>query len=579
MSDLQLLFEVLRTCDETFVQLKDEQLYCEVYNQQTGTLSVNILDCGSLNENELFSLNQIKKITGDLIIRSSHLKQISCFNYLLSVNKLIIKKNEILRSISGFNTLTSINSLEIGSNKELKNIDGFNSLFSKNNYIDGYIKITSNGLLENIRFLSGIKKINSSFYLHYNGLTSLQGLEQLESISASLSLSSNKLTSLKELKNLKNIDGMLGLVNNQLKSLEGLESLEHLKTVKWGGHYRTIALNVNPNLIDISALKNIQTDNSIVIIKTDSFNQYTTIPDKNSTFNKNMLEVHNNSTDSIVQLGSKLKFPKIKSIFSNNANSDEEFPLENLIQGAGISFSNKPPYGSISKKCWSTKRLNKAYSSYFKKYEPIVIDIKLANIESFDSVGIFSSRITFGDSIKDFTLEFSNTGTDLNLSMPISKVANDNNPFDIELFKFTKVKANFIRLSILSNHKEIGLGGSRVGFQEFVVVRDASQLINEIEENTTSNICQYDFIRPLLEKKIGDYEYDILNIRPEFSLDHIWKPNMSYNDFIKARGLGGRGPQLKRINLSKWGDKIYMHHFLKEHGIKGMPVKLYSNRQ
>lgn len=530
-----------------------------------------------LNSEEIKKLNQVKNLDANLIIESLDIENISVFNSLKSLKSLTIKNMDSLRSISGFNALMSLGSLIIENNKTLKDIYGFNSLFSENKEMLGALKIIKNSSLEKISFLRGLKKVNSSFYLHYNALKSLEGLEDLEEIDASFSISSNKLITLKELKNLKIINGMLGLVNNKLENLNGLENLEHIKTIKWNNNLRTIAMHSNPNLKDISALKNVGTDNNFIIMIVDNFDDFILIPEKSSIFFNNMLEITNKDTGKTSITGAKLKFPKIKEISSKYANSLDKFELENLIEGSGIGFDRNAPYGSISKKCWSTKKVSKYYTHYFEQYEPIIIDIKLTEIETIDAIGLWSSRITFGNSIKEFTLQFSNTNSETNLSTPIIRSAIDNNPFDVEIFEFTKQEVNFIRLTILSNHYEVGLGGQCVDFQEIVVIRDAKKVQQEIQ-GVISNICKYDFLKPLLKDDVSDDEYAILSISSEFSLDNVWKPNMTYKDFLKARGLGGIGSQLKRISLSKLGDKIYMYHFLKEYGIKGMPVKLYTHR-
>lgn len=42
------------------------------------------------------------------------------------------------------------------------------------------------------------------------------------------------------------------------------------------------------------------------------------------------------------------------------------------------------------------------------------------------------------------------------------------------------------------------------------------------------------------------------------------------------RGFYSNGVQLRRVDLSKWADKIYVYLFLKENGIKGMPILKYG---
>lgn len=277
----ETFFEVLKKCN---VNIQD-------YNKTLKTLNVKELICSNLSEKELEALNEIEHITGDLILEIAHLKLLTSFNFLKSVSNLIIRNMKNLDSILGFNSLENINSLTIENNKQLKEIYGFNKLFAKNPTIKGSIKIINNNLLEKVSFLRGLKKVNSSFYLHYNSLRTLEGLEDLEFVNASFSLSSNKLTTLKELKNLKVIDGMLGLVNNNLKTLDGLEQLEHLKTIKWNNNLRAIAINGNKDLKDISALKNIVEFTHNCIVSIDSTQEFIKKPDFQSIFSNNNITV------------------------------------------------------------------------------------------------------------------------------------------------------------------------------------------------------------------------------------------------------------------------------------------------
>lgn len=530
----------------------------------------------SLSENEIEELNKATSIDANLIIDLPDIIALSGFNNLKSLKSLTVKNMDTLVSISGFNSLDSLESLIIDNNKNLKEIYGFNSLFMNNHEIRGVIKIINNKLLKKISFLRGLKKVSSSFYLHHNGLETLEGLEDLEHVNASLSLSSNKLKSLKELKKLKYVDGMLGVVNNQLTTLYGLESLEHLKSVKWNTQIRTLAINSNKELHDISALKNVKTFNKELVIICDKIEQYTTQPKSDTTFFQNVLNFFEPKNNKRTIKNAKPIFPKIISICSSNDNSSKEYPLKNLIEGTGIGFHHQAPYDAISKDYWSTKKVANGCKHYFEINEPIVIDMILDGKQKFNSISIWSSKKTFGNSIKEFTLQFNN-GLDDEFSTPIHFTAYERNPFEPELFEFEEVKCNIIRLSILSNHHEVGLGGDCVDLQEIAIIRDVKAMRKEIR-NSQKNSFEHDFLRGLIPKKLSDYDYYILSIFPEFSLDDLWKPNMTYHDFIEARGLNGIGPQIKRINLSKWGDKIYMHHFLKEHGIKGMPVKLFTNR-
>ena len=279
----------------------------------------------------------------------------------------------------------------------------------------------------------------------------------------------------------------------------------------------------------------------------------------------------------IIGTNNKTLFADIINIYSDNSTQDSDrYKLKNVIEGIGKGFDSEAPFGSISRKEWCTTKIDKKFNHYFEgKPEPIEINIKFQKNELIDSVAIWSYRTVFGNSIHRFTLEFSKDSN--SFSLPLEFYATETNPYDIELFNFNTIDTKYIKMKIYSNHNEVGIGGDRVGFQEIAFGRDYNKIKKMIDDDI-SNECKFDFIRPLLQTNLNDYQYFILNISSEFSLDKLWKPNMKYNDYLKLRGLGGRGTQLRRINLSKWGDKIYMYHFLKENSIKGMPILLFTNR-
>lgn len=270
-------------------------------------------------------------------------------------------------------------------------------------------------------------------------------------------------------------------------------------------------------------------------------------------------------------------FIRIGSVQSPEDNTDTNYPLSNLIEGAGVGFDERPPYGSISRNGWRTNSPGKPFKHYFEKHDSVLLDFFLDEDVEFDCIAIWSSRVTFGNSPKDFTFQYSETGDAADLSPPVTFTAVDPNPFDPEFFKLPRVSAKLVRLTILSNHREVGLWGDRVDFQEVALVKCHAKLAESLENCSTEGFSD-DLVRPLVEQDLSDHHYYVLTIFPEFSLDHVWKPGMSYRDYIAARGLGGIGRQLRRINLSRWGDKIYMYHFLRENGFRGMPVKFYSNR-
>ncbi|NCO00364.1 MAG: leucine-rich repeat domain-containing protein [Epsilonproteobacteria bacterium] len=281
MSDLQTFFSLLKKCDSDFVFEKDGVLHSNYYNHPTRTLNVKTLECKNLNEDEISSFNHLKHIQGDLVLNSKSIQTISVFNSLITLNNLVIQEMSQLESITGFNALQKIHNLKIDNNRRLKNIYGFNTLFIKNNYFNGSIKVTNNSELKNIFFFRALRGVNSSLHLHNNQLEMLKGLEDLQYVKASLSLASNKLT-----------------------SLDGLEKLHTLKTTKEEESLYTLTLYGNPNLKDISALKNVSESSNDFIIIVDSTQNFLQKPKINDIFSQNNISVFAQDTNTVLSKAS-----------------------------------------------------------------------------------------------------------------------------------------------------------------------------------------------------------------------------------------------------------------------------------
>jgi len=290
---LQALFALLEQCDPQLVYQREQKLYCDAYDRETRVLTVDSLTY-TLGEFGLECFNLIDHIRGELVITSEEVEQLNSFNYLKTITKLRITTMDSLITINGFNALQSVHSLEISANKNLQTIYGFNALFKQQDELQGSLKIVNNKNLKSIKFLSGLRKIKSSCYLHRNQLENLSGLESLVKVNASLSLSSNKLNSISALSNLESVNGMLGLAFNNLSSLEGLESLVKLKTTKWSSVNQTLLLQANSALTDISALANVETGDNYLIIRLDEPQQYLIKPNIESPFYCNILEIYHN---------------------------------------------------------------------------------------------------------------------------------------------------------------------------------------------------------------------------------------------------------------------------------------------
>ena len=150
----------------------DQNAFLSQYDDRDKRFSGD-LHCFALTEDELSVLNPIKYIQGDLIISSEKIEQISTFNHLQVLHNLQIMKMSSLQLITGFNSLERLHSLNINNNPYLKGVYGFNRLFHKRPVMQGSIKITHNKLLKSVAFLSGVERVKSSLYLHYNQLNNL----------------------------------------------------------------------------------------------------------------------------------------------------------------------------------------------------------------------------------------------------------------------------------------------------------------------------------------------------------------------------------------------------------------------
>ncbi len=298
---IQRFLKVLQHYHKELVHAVEEVLHCDFYDVATKTLEIQTLDCSKMSEYDLDSLDVLHHINGELLLASPTIEALNGFNYLKSVTTLSIREMRNLKEINGFNSLETLNALEIATNKNLTTIYGFNTLFKHTPTIKKSIKIIKNPKLQSVAFLQGLKAVNSSFYLHQNGLINLKGLEDLESVGASFSLSSNKLQDISALSGLESVNGMLGLAYNELTSLLGLENLKRLKTTQWNGENRTLAIHANPKLTDISALSGVLNEEDYyMIVLMDSHLQYTKKPDSQSNFHKNILELYNKNDDTLI---------------------------------------------------------------------------------------------------------------------------------------------------------------------------------------------------------------------------------------------------------------------------------------
>ena len=224
---------------------------------------------------DLIQFQHVEEVQGNLTISVPDLCSLGGFSQLEVVTgTLSITECSSLEEIVGFNQLRKINSLEISFNAELNRITGFDQLFSENNHIPGSVKVINNGKLESVQFLFGLESTGSSLYLHHNNLLTTDGLNKLKYVGASFSLSSNQLQNLYGLFCLTSVKGMLGVAYNELVSLKGLENLSSTGLIKWSREYRSLAIQGNKVLTDVTALSGVLSTTGTLVINLDARNKY-----------------------------------------------------------------------------------------------------------------------------------------------------------------------------------------------------------------------------------------------------------------------------------------------------------------
>jgi hypothetical protein len=182
-----------------------------------------------INISNLYGLNEVRSVSGDLRITNCLLTNLEGLNNLTTVGQYLgIGSDSLLTDLSGLENLISIGrSLGIYRNKRLSSLTGLGNIST----IEGNLTIKEN-----------------------EKLIGLSGLENLESIGACLSISENEsLINFSGLENLESISGELEVDNNNnLVSFDGLNNLEFIG----GGIY----IDKNDILIDITSIENVSSD-------------------------------------------------------------------------------------------------------------------------------------------------------------------------------------------------------------------------------------------------------------------------------------------------------------------------------
>lgn len=241
---------------------------------QTVRRDLRLNQCPRLQEIE--GLRQLRTVGGIL-----ELADLSALNHV-----------RFLRSLESLTSLT-IRNCPITSAESLQ------PLFANSPDFRGGIRIT-NTELQDVRFMAGLRHVESSFYVSENLLNSLEGLENLETVGASFTLASNQISDLTPLRKLRSVEGILSVSNNALKSLEGLENLRRLRTKKWGETPSTLRIYGNPELQDISSISNVEDFYHYLILHLDQNQSFTRQPPAEAPFYRNVLHIQDFRTAALI---------------------------------------------------------------------------------------------------------------------------------------------------------------------------------------------------------------------------------------------------------------------------------------
>jgi hypothetical protein len=180
---------------------------------------------------------------------------------------LSIKTNHELSSLEGLRGLKVLEGgLDISDNPKLTSLDGLNSLDSigsrmlETTLYGGDFSISGNGSLKGLQGVNKLKFIGGNLYISYNPeIKTLSGLENVQRIYYGLSVFGNHSLQDLPLIQLKSIGTAIDIsFNDSLRTLRGLETLEEIGTyIRETG---SINITDNPQLIDISGIRNIKPD-------------------------------------------------------------------------------------------------------------------------------------------------------------------------------------------------------------------------------------------------------------------------------------------------------------------------------
>ncbi|MCL6294334.1 T9SS type A sorting domain-containing protein [Jejuia spongiicola] len=213
------------------------------------SISGNLYIFGNSNISSLTGLDNIETIGNKLSITGNNsILNFNGLNSLKTTGELDIRLNDLLENFSGLSNLTTVSNLTVSNCPKLKNFIGLESVTAVNNFASFF-----NDNLENFNGLNNLNTVSGSLNIEQcNLLKDLTGLNDVTSIGITLRIfNNNEMINLNGLEAVKTIGAINISDNNKMQSLDGLDSVISLNG------YLGVFGNM-PNLVDISALSNIE---------------------------------------------------------------------------------------------------------------------------------------------------------------------------------------------------------------------------------------------------------------------------------------------------------------------------------
>lgn len=277
------------------------------------TIGGSLFIYGTANLTSSEGLANISWIGGNIEIIGTNMPSITFLENIKEYNgSLTLRRLGSLRSLAGLENCTKINGdLIIDYNPDLIEIDALTNITS----VIGRVSIEYNPSLSNLNGLSSLKDVNRFLSIYKNDvLTDISGLHSLETVKWMLSIEHCPL--LTNINGLNNLFQVQGIEINDNDALSNLDGLEHVLSVN--GITESLAITNNSSLIDINVLAlNTEVIKSIQINRNDNLTDLSGL--KNLKSIEQLAIEGNNSLTEITGLNNLQSVTQALSI-SNNDN-------------------------------------------------------------------------------------------------------------------------------------------------------------------------------------------------------------------------------------------------------------------